>query len=113
MMLPRFADPVFGSEPAHIHFSLRSRQRCTSGTDREDLSHPFGFYQVDHQTPTLRADVIAQHRSASHPFAFPSRGRHLVPRSLTDDLPLELGKRQQDIERQPAHGSAGIELLGD
>ena len=28
-------------------------------------------------------------------------------------LPLEMGEREQDIEREPAHRGGGVELLGD
>jgi hypothetical protein len=50
---------------------------------------------------------------AADPFAFPPRGRHLVPGSLGDDLALELGKRQEDVQCQAADGRRRIELLGD
>jgi hypothetical protein len=33
--------------------------------------------------------------------------------ALGGDLALELGKRQQHIQRQSAHGGGGVELLGD
>ena len=46
------------------------------------------------------------------PFALSACGRHLVAGSLGDDLPLELGKRQQDIEGQAAQRRRGVELLG-
>jgi hypothetical protein len=39
--------------------------------------------------------------------ACPALGiRNFVPHSLPDQLPLELGKRQQDVERQPGPGPA-------
>jgi hypothetical protein len=94
MMLPGFADPAFGYQPAGIGFSLRCLQRCTPGTNRKDLSHPFGFCLVDHQTSTLRINVIAQHRISACPLSLAPGRRQLVARSLADDLPLELGKRQ-------------------
>jgi len=37
----------------------------------------------------------------------------LDPDPLGGDLALELGKGQQHIERQPAYGGRGVELLGD
>ncbi len=45
---------------------------------------------------------------------FPLRagGGDLVPRPLGDDLPLELGEREQDVEHQPAHRRRRVELLG-
>src|SRR5437868_9974706 len=113
MMLPRFASPVLGQEPARMNFLLCGCYTRTSGTDREDLSHPFGFCRVDHQTSALWIDIIAEDWDASHPLPFSPRRRHLVTRSLADDLALELRKRQQDVQREPAQGSAGIELLRD
>ena len=59
----------------------------------------------------MRGDVIAQHGIAADPFAFAPRGAHLVARALRDHLPLELGKREQDVQRQAAHGTGGVELL--
>src|SRR5207245_4689709 len=40
-------------------------------------------------------------------------GRDLVAAALGGAFPLELGKRQQDIARQPPHRGRGIELLCD
>src|SRR5213080_3561107 len=40
-------------------------------------------------------------------------GRDFVADALGGDFPLELGKRQEDIERQPPHRGRRIELLGD
>ena len=39
--------------------------------------------------------------------------RDLVADALGGDLALELGKRQQHVQRQPAHRGGGVELLGD
>src|SRR5205823_12487202 len=100
-------------EPARLDFLLCSRSTRITGTDCEDLSHPFGFCCVDHQTSTLWIDVIAQHRSASQPLPFPPGRRHLVTRPLADHLALELRKRQQDVQGEATQRSAGIELLCD
>src|SRR5207248_7730680 len=40
-------------------------------------------------------------------------GGDLVPYPLSDQLPLELGKRQQHIEREPPHAGARVEGLRD
>jgi hypothetical protein len=50
---------------------------------------------------------------AAHPQALLARGEELVADAFTGHLALELGKREQDIQRQPAHGGGGVELLGD
>src|SRR3981081_4874958 len=36
-----------------------------------------------------------------------------MPDAFGGDFPFELGKGQEYIESQPAHGGRGIELLGD
>src|SRR5207248_9997913 len=113
MMLPGFAGPVLREQPARMDFFLYCRYTGTCGTDGEDLSDPFGFCWVDDQTSAFWIDVVAKHRSASEPLPFSPRRRHLVPRPLADDLAFELGKRQQDVQREPAQRSAGIELLCD
>ena len=33
--------------------------------------------------------------------------------ALADQLPLELGERQEDVQRQSSHAGRGVELLGD
>lgn len=40
-------------------------------------------------------------------------GVRIVDADRAADLPLELCKRQQDIEGAPLHGRGGVELLGD
>jgi hypothetical protein len=47
------------------------------------------------------------------PLALLSRGYLLVPRTLRDDLALELRERQQDIQCQAPQGRIRIELLRD
>ena len=42
-----------------------------------------------------------------------ARSRELVADPLADHLALELGEREQDVERQPAHRRRRVELLGD
>ena len=41
------------------------------------------------------------------------RCRDLVADALARDLALELGERQQHVQRQPAHRGGGVELLRD
>src|ERR1019366_4768253 len=38
---------------------------------------------------------------------------HLVARSFTYQLPLELRKPEENVQGQPAERRAGVELLGD
>src|ERR1039458_7714512 len=50
-------------------------------------------------------------RDATHPLPLPPRRRHFVARALGDHLPFELGEGQKDVEGQPSHRTAAIELL--
>ena len=63
--------------------------------------------------PPLGSMSYPENRMAADPFAFPPRGRHLVARALRNDLALELGERQEDVQRQAAEGTRRVELLGD
>ena len=56
---------------------------------------------------------VAQRNGAARPFALLAGSRNLVPDPLGGQLPLELGKGQEDVEGQPTHGGGRIELLGD
>ena len=56
--------------------------------------------------------VVAERRHAADPKALALGGGDLVADALGGDLALELGKRQQDVQRQPPHRGGGIELLG-
>ena len=47
------------------------------------------------------------------PHALLLRCGDLVADALGGDLPLELGKGQKNIQRQPAHRGRGVELLGN
>src|SRR5665213_4262321 len=80
---------------------------------RKDGPHPVSFFFVHYQTAAPGIYVIAEHRTSAHPFSLSPRSRHLVARSLADQLPLELSKRKQDVQRQPSERCAGVELLGD
>ena len=70
-----------------------------------------GLGLVDHQLAVL--DVVAHRHEAAHPHAALAGGRELVADALADDLALELGEAQQDVERQPPHGGRGVEGLRD
>ena len=48
-------------------------------------------------------DVVAERGLTAHPHALLLGGRDLVADALAGDLALELGKRQEDVERQAAH----------
>ena len=77
----------------------------------EDGPDPLGLGLVDGDLSVL--GVIAERRHPSDPEPLALRGRDLVPDPLGGDLALELGKRQQHVQGQPAHRGGGVELLGD
>jgi hypothetical protein len=49
----------------------------------------------------------------SHPHALLLRSGDFVSNPFTCNLSLELGKGEQDVQRQPSHGCRRIKLLGD
>ena len=57
--------------------------------------------------------VVAERHHAADPQSLALGGGDLVADTLGGDLPLELGKGQQHVERQPAHRGGRVELLGD
>jgi hypothetical protein len=57
--------------------------------------------------------LIAQGHHAADPEALAFRSFNFIPDALGGDLPLELRKRQKNIQRQPTHRGRGVELLGD
>src|SRR6266436_2790164 len=57
--------------------------------------------------------LVSERGYAPDPKPLAFGGRDLVTDALGGHFPLELGKRQQDIERQPPHRCRRIELLGD
>ena len=58
-------------------------------------------------------DVVSQHGNAARPFSLAALGGDLVADAFADDLALELGERQQNVQRQSAHRVGRIELLRD
>ena len=54
---------------------------------------------------------MRQHRAAADPLAFTACRGHLVPRAFGDDLALELGEAEEDVECQTPDRVRRIELL--
>ena len=77
----------------------------------EDPLHRCGFLGHRHQAAPLGA--VADRNDAPHPHAPGLRCGDLVADALGGDLALELGERQQHVQRQPAHRGRGVERLGD
>src|SRR5262245_13678475 len=57
--------------------------------------------------------AVAERNGSADPEALALRGRNLVAHPLADDLALKLRKREQNVEREPAHAGGGVEGLGD
>src|SRR5215472_1671365 len=79
---------------------------------RESSYGLLGFLVVDNEMASFRRQIVAEHAYGSDPLALTPRRLHLVPRPLPNDLPLELGKRKQNVEGQAAQRCRGIQLLG-
>ena len=73
------------------------------------MPYALGFWFIHRQD--LVHDVVAQRDHTAHPHAFPFGGGYLVPDPFTGDFPFELGKGEQDIQGESAHGAGGIKLL--
>src|SRR5215469_15694024 len=105
--------PGFGGPAPPLQLFQNRGQRVTLLIQPEDLAHPLGLLWVDHQSSAARVHIVAQYGVSAGPLALAPGGGHLVARALADNLPLELRKRQQYVEREPPQRSGGIELLGD
>ena len=76
----------------------------------EDGADPLRLFLLDDEL-LVPADVAKRYHAAD-PQPPALGGADLVADPLAGDLALELGKGQQHIEGEPAHGGGGIELLG-
>ena len=100
-------------QPRSSHFADDAEDRLALEVPLEDLADAFRLLRVHHQPPAACVQVVAEREVAAGPLAPFARGDLLVARALGDDLALELGERQQDVQRQPAQGRGRVELLGD
>ena len=99
-----FAGDALGAQRAH-----QRGGRADLGEPLEDHADRLGVRFVDDELAVL--DVVAERHEAAHPHALLAGGRELVADALADHLALELGERQQDVERQPPHRRGGVERL--
>src|SRR6266511_1365345 len=75
----------------------------------EDEPDEVSLLLVHHQ---LAFDhVVAERWRTAHPYPLLPGGGELVADPLADHFPFELGKAEQDVEREPAHRGSGVELL--
>ncbi len=78
---------------------------------REQVPYDMCLSNVDRQ-PAF-ADFVAKRGRSAHPHATGLGCGNLVADPLTGHLALELGERQQDVERQPSHAASCVEGLGN
>ena len=76
-----------------------------------DGANPLGLFFNHHDLAVFGG--VSEWDDAADPEPLALGGGDLVANALGGDFPLELGKRQQHIERQSPHRGRGIELLGD
>ena len=105
--------PALGGPAAAGEFPHHRHQSLAIEIELEDGPHSLRLGRVDDALARPRIDVEAQQRHAAHPLPLTPRRRDLVPRPFADDLTLELRKRQQHVQDQPAHRRRRIELLRD
>jgi hypothetical protein len=101
---------TFAPDSSILELLIEGRDILRIYIEREDPPDRLCLLLIYYQ---LAVEVIAQRNIASHPHAFLFRGGDFVADTLTGYLSLKLSEREQNIEGQSAHGSGGIELLGD
>ena len=92
-----------------VELGLEQRDRAQFRIAPEDQPDGRRLRLIDDQFAVL--DVIAERHVAAHPHALLLRRRDLVADALAGDLALELGEREQHVERQAPHGGRRVELL--
>jgi len=111
----RLRSPRFGLPAAFAEIFTDRQQRPEFEVPLKDVANPRRLSRVDDEAwASVRAvDVVPERRRTAAPFAPLLRRRDLVPDALADDLTLELGERQEDVEREPAHRMGRVEVLGN
>ena len=100
-------DPALGDPAATLQFFDDRKQALMFEVQGKDLPDAGGFGLVNRQKRATRIDVIAEEGVSSGPFALAARGGDLVAGPLGDDLALELGEGQQDVEHEASHRRGG------
>src|SRR5262249_8466333 len=85
--------------------------RAAFEVEPEHGAHGLGLLRYDDQLPVYRG--VAERDRSADPQTLALGGRDLVADPFADDLPLELGKRQQHVESEPTHAAGRIEGLRD
>src|SRR5947209_11707743 len=100
---------AFRPKPETVGLLLDPAHAAELTIESEDAAHGLGLGRVDDERALV--GVIAQRHISAHPHALLLRCGDLVADAFTGDLPLELSKRQQHIERKAAHRARRVELL--
>src|SRR6516162_7492200 len=106
-----FRVTALGDDAALVEISHQAGKGFALQVPAKDGSDRLGLGLVDDKL--LVPGIITQRDCPPGPFALLSGGGDLVPDPLGGKFPLELGKGEKDIERQPAHRGGRVELLGD
>src|SRR5690606_11783803 len=77
----------------------------------EHRPHLLGLVGHDHQAHTLAIAEVAERRARAEPLPALAGGAHLVAGAVGDHLALELREADDDVEGEPPHRVAGVELL--
>src|ERR1700758_2624000 len=89
---------AFRAKPETVGPLLDPAHAAELTIESEDAAHRLGLGRVDDERALAR--VIAQRHIAAHPHTLLFRRGDLVADAFTGDLPLELGKGQQHVERK-------------
>ncbi len=100
---------ALAEDTRRIEVLLEQSHRAQVLVAAEDVADGLGLGLVDDQLSVFH--VITERWIAAHPHALLLGGGNLVADPLAGDLALELGKRQQHVQGQPAHRGGGVERL--
>src|SRR4029434_2735080 len=104
-------DSYFGDDAPLTQVGHQRVEAAKLEVAAEDGPDPVSLDLINGDLAILR--VIAERRHAADPETLAFGSGDLVPNAFRGHLALELGKRQQHVQGQSAHGSGGVELLGN
>src|ERR1035437_9956013 len=101
----------FAADASLVQMLLDLRDTAKLQVHPIDLADALRLGGIDDELAVL--DLVTQRNDTTHPHSLTFRSSDLVPDALAGDFAFELSEGEQDVERQPAHGGRGVELLGD
>src|SRR5262245_7183519 len=97
-LLPAAArDPSLANNVLPPQVGLQGRDRAALKVSLEDILDCLGFSFVNDELPVL--EVVTERQVAAHPHPLALGGSDLVADALPRHLALELGKREQHVQR--------------